>query len=307
MRITNLLIVFCLATAVGYADNEFPQELTKFVPDDRNPIFTAAGPGHWDVKIRERGWILREGDLWKMWYTGYDGSRTGQKMLGYATSTDGFVWKRHANNPIYSDVWVEDVCVIPHDGLYYMFAEGAEDRAQLLTSRDGLKWERIGRLDVRLVNGDPIPDGPYGTPTAWFENGTWNLFYERGDRGIWLARSTDTKIFTNVQDEPVIQPGPDEYDFNQIAMNQIVRHQGRYYAVLHGAKRSEDPSRPTLWSTGLACSTDLIHWKKFPGNPLRPIAENKSSGLLIFDGDRFRFYTMHNEVHVHRSAVKPLP
>ena len=289
MRITNLLIVFCLATAVGYADNEFPQELTKFVPDDRNPIFTAAGPGHWDVKIRERGWILREGDLWKMWYTGYDGSRTGQKMLGYATSTDGFVWKRHANNPIYSDVWVEDVCVIPHDGLYYMFAEGAEDRAQLLTSRDGLKWERIGRLDVRLVNGDPIPDGPYGTPTAWFENGTWNLFYERGDRGIWLARSTDTKIFTNVQDEPVIQPGPDEYDFNQIAMNQIVRHQGRYYAVLHGAKRSEDPSRPTLWSTGLACSTDLIHWKKFPGNPLRPIAENKSRGLLIFDGDRFRF------------------
>lgn len=307
MRFTKLLIVFFLATSFVGASDEFPPELTQFTPDERNPIFTAEGPGHWDVKIRERGWILREGDQWKMWYTGYDGTRPGKKMLGYATSTDGSVWKRHPGNPIYSDHWVEDVCVIPHDGLYYMFAEGAEDRAQLLTSPDGLKWQRIGRLDVRLVNGEPIPDGPYGTPTAWFENGTWNLFYERGDRGIWLARSTDTKVFTNVQDEPVIQPGPDEYDFNQIAMNQIVRHQSRYYAVYHGAKRSEDPNQPTLWSTGLAASTDLIHWKKSPGNPLRPIAENKSSGLLIFDGDRFRLYTMHNEVHVHRTSIKPKP
>ena len=241
-----------------------------------------------------------------MWYTGYDGTRQGQKSLGYATSTDGLVWKRFAGNPVYSETWVEDVCVIPHEGRYYMFAEGAEDRAQLLTSADGIQWTRIGRLDVRLVSGEVIPDGPYGTPTAWFENGIWNLFYERGDRGIWLARSSDLKVFTNVQDEPVMAPGPDEYDFNQIAMNQIIRHQGKYFAVFHGARRSEDPQKPTLWATGLATSNDLIHWKKYSGNPLRPIAENKSSGLLIYDGDRFRLYTMHNEVHVHRSSVKPV-
>jgi hypothetical protein len=308
MRLTNLaFLVVSLAVIIVRADDDFPPELTQFVSDDQNPIFTAAGPGHWDVKIRERGWILREGDQWKLWYTGYDGTRPGQKMLGYATSTDGFVWQRHPRNPIYSEHWVEDVCVIPHDGLYYMFAEGAEDRAQLMTSRDGINWQRIGRLDVRLMNGEPIPDGPYGTPTAWFENGTWNLFYERGDRGIWLARSSDTKVFTNVQDEPVIELGPNDYDYNQIAMNQIIRHRGRYYAVYHGAKKSDDPKLPSLWSTGLATSTDLIHWKKFSGNPLRPTAENKSSGLLIYDGDRFRLYTMHNEVNVHRSAIKTAP
>ena len=301
-----LILVFFAALNVR-ADEDFPPELTQFVPSERNPIFTAAGPGHWDLKIRERGWIVREGDQWKMWYTGYDGTRPGQKMLGYATSTDGFVWQRFPNNPIYSEHWVEDVCVIPHDGLYYMFAEGVEDRAQLLTSRDGITWNRVGRLDVRRASGEKIPDGPYGTPTAWFENGQWNLFYERGDRGIWLARSTDTKVFTNVQDEPVMQPGPENYDYNQIAMNQIIRHKGRFYAVYHGARRPEDTTQSSLWSTGIATSTDLIHWKKFAGNPLRPIAENKSSGLLIYDGDRFRLYTMHNEVNVHLPKVVKIP
>ena len=137
------LALFLLATFKANADENFPPELTQFVPSERNPIFTAAGPGHWDVKIRERGWILREGNQWKMWYTGYDGTRPGQKMLGYATSSDGIVWQRFPKNPIYSEHWVEDVCVIPHDGLYYMFAEGVEDRAQLLTSRDGITWNRL--------------------------------------------------------------------------------------------------------------------------------------------------------------------
>lgn len=297
-------VLFTLISVTARAEDEFPAELTQFTPDSRNPIFTAGGEGHWDVKIRERGWILREGDQWKLWYTGYDGTREGKKMLGYATSTDGITWKRSPKNPIYSDHWVEDMCVVPYNGLYYMFAEGAEDRAQLLTSHDGIEWKRIGHLDIRMKNGDPISDGPYGTPTAWFEDGAWNLFYERGDRGVWLARSDDAKVFTNVHDDPVLKPGPEEYDQDLIAMNQVFRHHHRYYAVYHGTKKSSDPKQPNLWSTGLATSTDLIHWKKYPGNPLRPIAENRSSGLMIHDAHGFRLYTMHNEVDLYLPAPK---
>lgn len=285
-----------------YADDQFPDELTGFRPVQGNPVFEAAGEGHWDVKIRERGWILREGNHWRLWYTGYDGTRDGQKMLGLATSSDGLTWKRHPGNPIYKDHWVEDVCVIPHDGMLYMFAEGEQDRAQLLTSQDGVAWKRVGRLDVRLTNGDPISDGPYGTPTVWHEDGVWNLFYERGDKGVWLGRSRDLKVFTNVQDEPVLVPGPDDFDHDLIAMNQIVKHKGRYYAVIHGSKKPTDPTQPSLWATGLATSIDLIHWTKYSGNPLRPISENKSSGLLIRDGDQFRLYTMHGKVDMHTNA-----
>ena len=35
---------------------------------------------------------------------------------------------------------------------------------------------------------------------------------ERRDAGVWLARSRDLKVWTNVSDEPVLLPGPSDYD-----------------------------------------------------------------------------------------------
>lgn len=276
---------------------EFPAELVEFVPYEGNPIFTAAGEATWDAALRERGWILREGDRWRMWYTGYDGTRQGLKMLGYATSTDGLHWTRHADNPLYTEHWVEDMMVVPHGGRYYMFAEGRDDQAHLLVSDDGLHWTRQGPLDVRYANGKPLTPGPYGTPTAWFEDGVWYLFYERMDQGVWLAASRDMQVWTHLQDEPVLSPGPEEYDRLMIALNQIVKHGDRYYAYYHG---TGDAERPRQWSTCVAVSDDLRRWTKFPGNPI--VGDNKSSGILVHDGRRHRLYTMHDEVHAHFPA-----
>ncbi len=286
-------------SAAGTAASDvavFPRELVDFKPYSSNPVFQAAGAGQWDVRIRERGWILKEGDEYRLWYTGYDGTREGQKMLGLATSRDGIHWERHPQNPIYRDHWVEDMMVLKHEGVYYMFAEGAQDQAHLLTSPDGVRWRREGPLDVRLNNGDPIPPGPYGTPFAMVKDGVWHLFYERRDAGIWLATSKDRKVWTNVQDEPVLKPGPQGYDKLMIALNQVIQRNGRYYALLHG---TGSETLPRLWATGVAVSDDLIHWTKYPGNPLFPVEQDKSSGVWVPDGDRFRLYTMHNEVHLH--------
>jgi sucrose-6-phosphate hydrolase SacC (GH32 family) len=281
-------------------DKKFPPELVSFVPHGTKPVFTAGGEGKWDARIRERGWILKEGDVYKMWYTGYTGAKDSVCMLGYATSPDGIHWTRHPNNPIYKEHWVEDMMIVPHDGKYYMFAEGLKDRAQLLVSDDGLKWTRIGQLDIRKKNGDPIADGPFGTPTAWLEKGVWYLFYEREDKGIWLATSKDMKVWQNVQDDPVMLPGPKEFERDAIALNQIIKHKGRYYAYYHGAARKK--GTPSTWCTCVATSTDLIHWEKYPGNPLLPLAQNKSSGILVPEGNSFRLYTMHGEVFLHVPA-----
>jgi predicted GH43/DUF377 family glycosyl hydrolase len=293
-----LLVVLSACPNVSAAEDEFPEELVSFMPYRANPVFEASGQSRWDARIRERGWILKEGDTWRLWYTGYDGTREGKKMLGLATSTDGLRWTRHASNPLYAEHWVEDVQVLKHGDIYFMFAEGTEDRAQLLRSEDGVRWERVGPLDVRLKNGEPIPPGPYGTPTALFEGERWFLFYERSDRAVWLASSKDMRLWKNVQDEPVLQPGPDEYDRDQIALNQVIKHNGRYYAYYHGAAKPP-PGKPTFWSTAVAVSSDLIHWKKYPKNPLLPIEQNKSSGIVVHDGNRFRLYTMHDKVDAH--------
>ena len=293
-----VMAVLLSVVGIGWADEpEFPRELVSFEPTGAGPVFVAGGEGRWDVKIRERGFILREGPLWHMWFTGYDGTRSGLKMLGYASSRDGVRWTRHKSNPIYKAHWVEDMMVVKQGSVYFMFAEGRGDVAQLLVSSDGIGWTRRGPIDVRLTNGKTIPQGPYGTPTGYYENGTWYLFYERRDAGIWLATSTDMLIWTNVSDEAVLKPGPKLFDRDLVALNQVFRHKGRYFASYHGAARGEET--PALWSSGLAVSDDLKSWTKYSGNPLRPRVENKSSGVFVRDGSRFVFYTMHGAVHRH--------
>ena len=111
----------------------------------------------------------------------------------------------------------------------------------------------------------------------------------------------------NVQDEPVLRPGPEDYDRDSIALNQVIKHGNRYYTYYHGSadpSRDEkrgpnEPRRPTLWSTSVAVSDNLIHWKKYSKNPLFPVSANKSSGILVHDGKQFRLYTTHDKVDVH--------
>jgi len=278
--------------------SDFPSELVDFVPINDNPVFTGTGIETWDSSIRERGYILKEDGIYKMWYTGYDGNDTSVKYLGYATSNDGIEWTRYPENPIFEDYWTEDVHVLKHNDTYYMVAEGVNDVSHMLTSPDGIHWQRQGDLDIRKVNGDPIGPGAYGTPTLWFENDKWYLFYEREDLGIWLAESKDRKIWTNIQDDPVIEMGPDKYDIYGVAINQIIKFKGRYYAYYHGTP-DEDW---TTWNSNVAVSDDLIHWTKYEHNPLFTKIDgdnNISSPIVVQLGDKYRLYTMHSKVRVY--------
>lgn len=281
---------------------DLPVQSIVFEPVSENPVFAAAD-GKWDAKIRERGWILKDESGWKLWYTGYDPDQQPPSMsLGLATSSDGIKWHRSSQHPIVGEFWIEDIMVVKRLDEYFMFAEGAQDQSQLLKSTDGVHWDRVGTLDVRLTNGHPIPAGPFGTPTAFFEDGVWSLFYERRDAGIWLARSTDMKTWTNVADEPLVLPGPETFDSRMIAMNQVIRIGGIYVAVLHG---TGSPEKPRQWCTYLATSRDLVHWSKDVRGPLRPTSENKSSGQLVHDGQQWRLYTMHDKVDLHLPMVEP--
>ena len=150
----------------------FPEELTTFTSYEKNPLFTGTGGDTWDEAIRERGYILREDDGYHLWYTGYrEPSKERSLALGYATSADGIVWTRYQGNPIFSENWVEDMMVVKHDSLYYMFAEGKGDIAHLLTSSDKLRWIDHGSLQIQRANGEPLTPGPYGTPTVFNDDG----------------------------------------------------------------------------------------------------------------------------------------
>lgn len=282
---------------------DFPPELVNWSPGPNNPIFTAEGPGKWDAKIRERGWILRDGDTYKLWFTGYDGTREGIKLLGLATSRDGVHWTRSLKNPVYRDHWVEDMSVVRRGDTYYMFAEGAaENHAEMLTSTNGIDWKWNGELDVRLADGKRAAPKPCGTPTVWIENDVWYLFYEWLDKGVWLATTKDplSRVWTNIRDEPVLSPGPAEYDKEMIAADQIIKYGNAYFAFYHGSGSGGDV--PRTWNTDIARSSDLVHWRKYPGNPI--VDDNKSSGIVVPAGRGFRLYTMHDRIDLFESQPR---
>lgn len=301
-----LWVLICIFTACNPAPSQtssgdpFPDEVVKFTALSVNPVFKGSGDSSWDSKIRERGYILKEEDGYHMWYTGYipDSDSTMMK-LGYAFSDDGLEWTRHADNPIFEESWVEDMMVLKQGDVYYMFAEGEGDVAKILTSKNRIDWENQGDIKIFQTNGEPLSEGPYGTPTVWLEDGIWYLFYERDDQGIWLATSKDLKTWTNVQDEPVITMGPEKYDRYGVAVNQIIQYEGYYYAYYH-ATAQEDWRE---WTMNVAMSEDLVHWTKYPQNPI--LEDNKSSGITVHDGEKLRFYTMHPEVVVHFPSVQP--
>lgn len=286
--------LFRLAALVVLAGSsradDFPKDLVRWNPSPAAPVFAGEGGDAWDKKIRERGWILREGPTYHLWYTGYNDARSSDRLLGHATSSDGITWTRDPANPLVKGDWVEDVCIVKAEGAYWMFAEGKGDIAHLLTSRDGLSWTELGPLDVRKADGTPISPGPRGTPTAWVEGGVWYLFYERGDQGIWLATSRDRKVWTNVSDAPVLNAGPEPYDKAAVALDQILKRDGVYYAIYHANR--ERPWKD--WTTCIARSRDLRHWEKFTGNPI--VGNNASSGMVVETPEGPRLYTMHPDV-----------
>ena len=280
----------------------FPDTLVQFGPASRDPLFSGGGPHAWDRDLRERGWITRHGGRWHLWYTGSNADQSPLRRLGHASGPDGLNWTRDAANPLVRDAWVEDVCIVRQGGCSVMFAEGEKDVAHWLTSSDQRHWQCRGPLDIRQTDGRPIPEGPRGTPAVWLEGGVWHLFYERQDRGVWLATSRCLPTFTNVSDEPVLACGPDAYDRYAVAMDQIVRHDGRYYAYYHASGLETWGE----WSTCIAASEDLVHWQKYAGNPVLPVDREhpkRSSATLVSDGVRYRLYTTHPDVRVRFSLA----
>ena len=88
-------------------------------------------------------------------------------------------------------------------------------------------------------------------------------FYPEGDSRVRRPEGLDER------------PGPvgalsraGLYGRDMIALNQVIKHGGHYYAYYHGCATSGPDARK--WSTAVAVSDDLIKWEKYPWEPAPP-------------------------------------
>jgi len=77
---------------------------TTAAPFSRSdPVLKIGRAGEWD---QYRVWspaVLATAAGYEMWYAGRAGYTTPPQLVGYATSTDGLIWKKSPDNPVISD------------------------------------------------------------------------------------------------------------------------------------------------------------------------------------------------------------
>ncbi|MCC6490354.1 MAG: hypothetical protein IT364_22915 [Candidatus Hydrogenedentes bacterium] len=245
------------------------------------------GPaGAWDEHIRERMWVLYEDGQFKAWYAGwqgeYDLDRENLVHLGYATSPDGIHWTKHPGNPIFTKRWVEDICVLKVDDVYYMYVEDeskGDTVVHLLTSTDGLDWKEEGNV-LEKEAGSTWESDWVGTALVWKEGALGLMLYEGGEPGdTALATSFDGKKWLRSDRNPVLTEGVG-WDSELTAPDSVVKRDGLYYLFYH--------ARGDAWRSGIAVSKDLHNWTRYPGNP---IAECPSPVVVEADGKTLLYIT----------------
>ena len=108
----------------------------------------------WESKHNYAPSVIKDGNLFKMWYSAHDGKKY---VLGYAESTDGLNWNKHSSPVLSSpNSWATDVVspyVIKDGNIYKMWFQltnanvnkTAKEKFRLAyaESTDGLDWNVV--------------------------------------------------------------------------------------------------------------------------------------------------------------------
>ena len=180
------------------------------------PVLNPGVNGAWDSWCAAAGPVIKEGGLYKMYYTGYS-NPDGQYSIGLATSIDGIVWQKRPE-PIINGTTGWERQLAPHsilkiDSLYYLYYDGrsqtGDNRIGVAFSYDGITWTKYA--------GNPVltPTVSWeGTGVAWpsviSENGTFKMVYMKvtyeSDDLFGMATSTDGISWTKLNTNPIFKP-----------------------------------------------------------------------------------------------------
>jgi predicted GH43/DUF377 family glycosyl hydrolase len=208
---------------IGYAISPNGIEWTR--ADSVNPVLSVGPAGSFDDQGVTSPWVIYDGNIYKMWYSGYDGSGSHTDRIGYATSQDGITWqKADGINPVMGfgpaawenrGVWGSRVIF---DGqIYKMWYAGWNEsnvRIGCATSLDGTNWIK-SRNNPILNIGAPgsWDDSEVNDPMVIFADSTYHMWYLGYDYSgasgcIGYATSPDGIIWEKADNSnPVLEPG----------------------------------------------------------------------------------------------------
>ncbi len=257
----------------------FPLQIfaaTSFSKYENNPLITPNQQG-WDhVRVFSPS-VIRDNSEFKMFYTGFDGSRY---QIGLAHSSNGLTWVKDNSNPILSRIASLNKDTHEPAALFngnsYEVWYGTSDNGgssnfaiYRAISPNGVDW-----LDEPLT---PVlkPSSGWGAtgvaaPFVIKTGGEYKMWFSAATTGNWAigyASSLDGINWTPYGENPVLKSDA-PWDFSQLSGPTVI-YDGTNYHMWYNTNNFVSPSR-----INYAVSSDGIHWSKPADlNPVIPLGQ----------------------------------
>jgi hypothetical protein len=257
-----------------------PRDGTTWIKYSGNPL---------DVGLQTvyEPWVIYDGQVFKMWYTGVIGSSPNYvHRIYYATSPDGINWIPHGmvlDRGVlgsWDDYIIRRPLVLFDGSMYRMWYQGYRTdgiaKIGCATSSDGITWIKNESNPV-LVPGENggWDDGGFGNFDVIFDGIVYRMWYEGhptpgGTTRIGFATSSDGISWTKYPGNPVMAPGPAAWESRTIQPGAVYMN-GSCYFMLYIGQGYSTPVR-----VGLATSLDGLAWSKYERNPVLDVGPPSS-------------------------------
>jgi len=221
------------------------------------PVITGSGiQGRFDYGAVDVPFVFYHRDQFHMLYVGFDGD-------GYQTA------------------------LASSDDLIHWELKGIV----LKRSKNKKQWDHVGAAGTWIIKET---NNLFEIPTLKkIDNRYWMVYhsypevgYERGPAKMGLAWSEDEDLLQwNRLDKPIYSwEGGNDWEKGGLYKACIIEYDGLYYMFYNAKDKDEGPWTEQI---GVATSSDLFHWNRFPRNPVLKVTKGAWDSRFVSDPNVF--------------------